>query len=120
MSHRKKHPAKFTPGQMILRCYAEQKGQLWQAFCIDLNLAAQGSSLHEVKHKLHDQIGEYLYDALSGEDRKYAAQLLSRKAPIKFFAKYYYIKTLCQAKIVHDGIRETFNEIVPLAPAYHA
>ena len=63
--------------ELILRCYGEKIGDTWQAFCIDLNLAAQGDSFPEVKAKLNQQIYSYVYDALVGEDKEYADQLLN-------------------------------------------
>lgn len=112
---RKHNIRQITPRQMILRCYAEQKGQVWQAFCLDINLAAQGSTLQEVKRKLHEQIEEYLFDALSGADRKYADQLLSRKAPASLWVRYYLFKSLHHARLAHHGIWDFFNEVMPLA-----
>jgi len=110
----------MEPRQLILRCYGEQKGSVWQAFCIDLNLAVQGNSFVEVRSKLHQQIASYLYDALEGPDKKYAAQLLSRKAPISFRAKYYFYKMVCNfhqaKKEAKNGICHIFNEIMPLTP----
>jgi hypothetical protein len=122
MKHRnkKKHQVpNFKPGQMVLRCFAEQKGAVWQAFCLDINLAVQGESLREVKSKLQGQIAEYLYDALAGEDRQYADQLLTRKAPASLWIKYYCTKTLSKVIDAHNGIREFFNEIMPLTVKHH-
>ena len=79
----------MNPRQLILRCYGEEKNDYWQAFCIDLNLAVQGESLDAVKTKLHAQICEYVTDALVGEDKAFADQLLSRKSPWKIQIKYY-------------------------------
>lgn len=116
--HKKKSDKKvqrqISPKQMILRCYAEKKDGVWQAFCLDLNLAVQGQSSQEVKRKMHEQIEMFLYDALEGEDRQYADQLLARKAPIGFWLKYYLYKTLNNATYAHNGIREFFNEVMPL------
>ncbi len=105
---------KLKPGQMVLRCFAEQKGTVWQAFCLDLNLAVQGDSRHKVKMKLQSQIAEYLHDALAGEDRQYADQLLTRRAPYGLWGKYYLLKTVPKVISAHNGIREFFNEIMPL------
>ncbi|OGU14587.1 MAG: hypothetical protein A2076_01640 [Geobacteraceae bacterium GWC2_53_11] len=109
----------MKPQNLILRCYAEQKGASWQAFCLDLNLAVQGSTRQEVKRKLHEQIGLYLYEALEGEDQAYAHQLLNRKAPIGFWMKYYLYKSLYHVKLAHDGIRELFNEVMPVSVSVH-
>lgn len=122
MKHRdkkKNKASKFKPGQMVLRCFAEQKGAVWQAFCLDINLAVQGESLHEVKLKLQNQIAEYLYDALAGEDRQYADQLLTRRAPASIWIRYYCLKAISQVINAHNGIREFFNEVMPLTVKYH-
>ena len=104
----------MNPKQMILRCYAEKKDGIWQAFCIDLNLAVQGETRDEVRAKLQRQIGSYLYDALEGEDKKYATQLLSRKAPIIFRAKYAFYKILINFYKANNGINHIFNETISL------
>ena len=39
--------------QLLLRCYAERVGDQWQAFCLDLSLAAQGDTFMEVKDNSH-------------------------------------------------------------------
>ncbi|MBW2739134.1 MAG: hypothetical protein JRE64_09880 [Deltaproteobacteria bacterium] len=106
----------MNPKQLILRCYAEKKDGIWQAFCIDLNLAVQGETRDEVRVKLQRQISSYLYDALEGEDKEYAPQLLSRKAPIGFRAKYAFYKILINFYKAKNGINHIFNEIIPLAP----
>ncbi len=106
----------MNPKQLILRCYAEKKDSIWQAFCIDLNLAVQGETRDEVRVKLQRQISSYLYDALEGEDKEYAAQLLSRKAPIVFRAKYAFYKILINFHKAKNGMNHIFNEIIPLAP----
>lgn len=76
--------------QLFLRCYAEKVGNQWQAFCLDLSLAAQGDTFAEVKDKLDAMVAEYAYDALVGEDREYAEQLLTRRAPLRDWLKYYW------------------------------
>jgi hypothetical protein len=58
--------------------------------CLDFNLAAQGDSFEEAKSKLEAMIADYVYDALAGEDKPYAAQLLARRAPLSFWLKYYF------------------------------
>lgn len=78
--------------QLLVRCYAERDGDKWFAVCIDFNLAAQANTAEEVKQDLESQILEYLYDALVGEDRAFAGQMLRRKAPLRYRAKYYLIK----------------------------
>jgi hypothetical protein len=99
--------------QITLRCYAENKARgLWVAVCIDLNLAVQGESYREVRKKLDKQIDDYLQDALVGEDSKYVTQLIPRRAPRKFFLKYYLIHLHF---FVWHRVRD-FLKVVPIQP----
>ncbi|MEQ1635869.1 MAG: DUF1902 domain-containing protein [Methylococcales bacterium] len=75
-----------------IKCYAEKQAGYWAAVCLDFNLAAQDDSLDEVKTKLEVMIRDFIYDALVGEDKPYAAQLLLRHAQLSFWAKYYLIR----------------------------
>lgn len=107
----------MKPKQLVLRCYGEQKGKYWQAFCLDLNLAVQAGSFEEVQKKMNEQISSYLYDALEGEDCEYADQLLNRKAPFYFWIKYYTYMALCKFHAAKDGIcsiHRLFNQVMPL------
>lgn len=118
--HNQERITTMKPVQLVLRCYGEKKGEVWQAFCIDLNLAAQGDSMRDVRGKLNSQIESYLYDALEGDDRKYADQLLNRKAPLAFRAKYYLYRVMCVAAAAKDGIKDhIFNVVMPLTIPHH-
>ncbi len=107
----------MSPRQLIIRCFAERKGAIWQAFCLEFNLAVQGGSFHEVRRKLHEQICLYLHDALEGDDRQYADQLLSRKAPLGIRAKYHGYRIINSFTAAKDGIGRIFNEVMPLTIA---
>ena len=102
---------------LILRCYGERNGDLWQTFCIDLNLATQGESFQEARDKLHDQIASYMQEALAGEDREYADQLLSRKSPLEFRLRYHFYSLLCYFDTARESICQIFNEVMPLTPS---
>ncbi len=98
--------------QLILKAYAKyEKGQ-WIAFCLDFDLVAQADSFEEAKTKLDNMVKEYVFDALVGEDREYAEQLLSRKAPLLEWIKYYFYMFV-HAK---DGLYHLFKEPLPLTP----
>ena len=109
----------MRPEDLILRCYGERKKDVWQAFCIDLNLAVQGKSAEEVKIKLSKQIESYLYDATVGEDREYAAQLLSRKSPLRFRVKYHFYKSLCKIDGAKKNICRILDLPMPMVPAHN-
>jgi hypothetical protein len=104
----------MNPKELIVKCYSEQDGVCWVAVCLDFNLAAQGDTFEEVKGKLEAMIAEYVYDALAGEDKHYAAQLLLRRAPLFFWLKYYFIKLKIA---VFHSTEHIFNETMPLIPA---
>lgn len=104
----------MKPDDLILRCYAEQENDVWVAVCLDFCLAAQGDSLVEVKTKLEAQIADYVYDALVGDDKEFAHQLLTRKAPLHFWARYYWLKL--KTSLFHTT-GAFFDEVMPLKPA---
>jgi hypothetical protein len=106
----------MKPSELILHCYAEQKGDQWQAFCLEFTLAAQGDSLTETKAKLENMIFEYVYDALAGEDKAFAEQLLSRRAPLRDWLKYNWYRLLNRAVGIH---KELFTSLVPVEPSSH-
>lgn len=98
---------------LLIRCYAEEeKTGLWVAVCLDFNLAAQADSYPEVKQKLESMISSYVTEALT-IDIEYADQLLSRKAPLSTWLKYYYIKT---SHFIHDNKHFAFYGILPMRP----
>jgi predicted RNase H-like HicB family nuclease len=104
----------MNPKQLIIKCYAEREGDVWGAHCLDFNLAAQGDSFEDAKTRLESMITEYVYDALVGEDRFYASQLLSRRAPLSAWLKYYLMKF---KNIIFHSANYTFDETMPLRPA---
>ncbi|SDY40245.1 hypothetical protein [Nitrosomonas sp. Nm33] len=106
----------MKPNDLLLRCYANKNGDQWQAFCIDFGLAAQGDSFDEVKGKLNLMVKEYLYDALYGEDKAFAEQLLKRKAPFKQIATYYFILAMKRFGIFKNGLHRLFKDPIPLVP----
>jgi hypothetical protein len=112
----KRMEGNMRPEDLLLRCYANKHNDQWQAFCIDLSLAAQGDDFPEVKRKLESMIAEYVYDALAGEDRDYAEQLLNRTAPFKQVATYHYYTLMYQIGVFKDGIHRLFKSPLPLIP----
>ena len=110
---------KIRAKDLMLRCYANKHGDQWQAFCIDLCLAVQGDNFPEVKQKLEQMMLEYVYDALAGEDREFADQLLSRKAPASQIFTYYWISAMHRIGIFRGGFHKLFKEPMPLVPQHH-
>ncbi len=110
----------MRPGQLVLRCYAERTEGFWQAYCLDFSLGCQGDSFEEVKGKLEAQIGEYVYDALVGEDRPHAAYLMKRRASIAHWLSYWRIWCLCRVAQIFGVVGTTehkrFKEVLPVVP----
>lgn len=76
---------------MRLRCYAKEEGDLFVAVCIDLSLAAQGSSIEEAKENLDSQILFYLKDVVENE-KDNLQYLVPRKAHWSQLLTYHYLK----------------------------
>jgi hypothetical protein len=110
----------MKPVQLFLRCYAEQlqDGQ-WQAFCLDLTLASQGDSFKEAQNKLNDMIKEYVFDALAGVDKEFSFELLRRRAPLKYWARFYQLVLLHKVGVMKNGVARLFCPPLPLEPAQY-
>jgi hypothetical protein len=104
--------------QLVIRCLLEGGGDQWQAFSLEFGLAAQAESAQEVRRKLESMIESYVRDALVGEDREHAYELLvRRKARWQIFARYYLAWAGTHiAKIGSAGT--TYREAVPLEPRH--
>ena len=63
-----------------LLCFAEGKEGDWEAICLDLDIAVQGSSYEEVSQLLNAAIATYFEDAMA-EDEATRKRLINRKAP---------------------------------------
>ena len=101
--------------KLIVNCYAEYKEYQWQAFCLDFTLAAQDDTFEGAKAKLESMIKEYVYDALVGEDKDYADQLLNRRSPFMEWVKYYLLQFKVKLWHAQDNL-QYFKETLPLTP----
>lgn len=63
-----------------LQCFAHGKGQVFEAICIDLDIAVSGTSFKEVYELLNNAIATYIDDAAK-EDEETARRLMTRRAP---------------------------------------
>jgi hypothetical protein len=109
---------RISPHRLVLHCYAEKQGNQWQAFCLDLTLAAQASSFEEVKRKLEHMILDYVQDALIGQDKAHVDALLNRRAPLAYWVKYYWLAFLCRIGSIHREFRRLFKEGLPLTVSH--
>jgi ferric iron reductase protein FhuF len=96
--------------ELVLKCYIDREEGSWVAVCLDFNLATQAESQHDAKQKLEAMIHSYVSEALTN-DREYADQLLTRKAPLSLWARYYFIALM---SLLHKDHRSTFSEVMPL------
>lgn len=106
----------MKPASLLLRVYGEKSEGQWSLVNLEFSLAAQADTLEEARSILESQIKEYLHDALVGQDRPYAAELLRRPAPAKYWIKYW----MSQAREVfsHSGSKEkAYREALPMVPA---
>ena len=72
-----------------VRIYGERHDGQWSLICLNFSLAVQDESLEEAKAKLNSQIASYVKAATVGVDSAHADYLLSRSAPLKYWAKFY-------------------------------
>jgi predicted RNase H-like HicB family nuclease len=106
----------LTPAEMVLRCYAKKEQGKWQAYCLDLCLAAQADTFEDAKRKLKEQIATYVYDAVAGPDQEHADYLLNRTAPLWFVLKYDAYVILQHVGGLGGNVRRVFKEVIPLIP----
>lgn len=110
----------MRPAKLVLRCYASFDDGQWSAVCVDLALAAQSDSCDEAIEKLGQQIRSYVSEALVGEDKAHAYELMTRKAPLSLRAKYHYAR-FCSFlnTCVHrsTNVPKSFISPLPLRPA---
>jgi predicted RNase H-like HicB family nuclease len=92
----------------VIRCVLEEADGQWHAYSLEFGLAAQADTEEEAKAKLGNMISSYLYDALAGEDREHAPELLRRRASPEVYAKYYVSKAAAGvASLFHRGRSRT-------------
>lgn len=109
----------MKPPNLVLRCYAVKKDGHWEAFCIDLCLAAQADSFKDAKRLLDAQIRSYITEALT-IDRDHAEALLTRRAPLKQVLTFKLYHLLSRLGVISDGIRKSFFEALPVNIDRHA
>lgn len=102
-------------GELVLPCYAEQESDgSWFAICLELNLYARGDNFQEARSKLNRLIRAYLQEAVS-KHADYISDLIPRRAPFYFWARYYLIKAL--SSIHRLASKQEFKLPLPVVPA---
>jgi hypothetical protein len=102
---------KLHATNLVMRCMAMQRKGYWVALCLDLDLAAQASTVEGAKKLLREQMRSYLEDAMT-IDTEHGAYLLKRRAPLRYLALYYAIKWFNHAKQ-----RLSYEAALPVMPA---
>lgn len=105
-----KHKA-IHPTELLVRCFAMRRDGYWVAICVDLDLTVQANTAAQARKLLKAQIASYVADAV-GVDSDHAQELLTRRAPLRYFALYYF------AKLVHASKRRmSYQAAMPMVPA---
>jgi len=105
-----------SPFRFVIRCVIERKGNQWQAFSLELGLAAQADTAAGARYKLEVMIRSYIEDAIFGEDHAQSYELLTRKGTWRVYILYY----LASATKFIRGVKgyATFRESLPLIPKH--
>jgi len=109
----------MKPCNIYLRCFAKKENTSWHAFCIDLNLSAEGDSLNEAREKLHSMIGYYVQEAFC-EDKDHIEDLFPRPSPFSYRFMYHALSLRIKLFTISKALNETFllyKDRLPLIPA---
>lgn len=89
---------------VTLRCYAYRSGRVWQAICVDLDIATFGDSLDEVRASLATCIEMHLeeVEALPIADRQH---LLKRRSP-------WYVRAKLALMMWLSGLRSNARRVL--------
>lgn len=101
---------------LFVSVYGERQHDQWTLMCLEYSLAVQAETLPEAKAKLDQQIRMYLTDALVGQDREHAVELLPRRAPLRYWLKFYWHFTMAQFRQARRT-RLAERETLPMVPA---
>ena len=61
-------------------CYLIERDGTWQALCVDYDIAVQGKSANDTRHKLGRAVRAYLADVMD-DAPEHREQLMGRGAP---------------------------------------
>jgi hypothetical protein len=92
-------------------CIAHGSGNEWQAICLDLDIAVQAQSLHDVTRILRESVASYIQEALQ-QDEPLRSQMLNRSVPFSVRAAWavrLFMATILRRRIDlnHEDNRET-------------
>ena len=105
--------AELKPKRLILRCYGYKFGNNpFVGVCIDLNIAVQAQTPHELKKKMNEAIKSYFETVFDTEDKLSIASLIFRRAPLRDIIFYYLIKIAFKIKQIPTYF--SFKEYIPV------
>jgi predicted RNase H-like HicB family nuclease len=98
----------------VLRCYAEGQDDGWEAICLDLDLAAQGSTFEHVYHEMTEAIGLYL-DTVAELPEAERRRLLYRPASLGVRLKFLWhaLRAVLHDDTKNPKLRAEFTTICP-------
>jgi len=107
----------ISPRRFVLRCYGQktEKGNL-VGVCLDLDIAVEAESIEELKRKMNQAFQTYLETVLDTDDTDSIPHLLTRRAPLKDWVLYYFIKSIHYIRRFPGNF--TFKEIIPFHLAH--
>jgi hypothetical protein len=79
----RRDPAQGRTSRELL-CVARHGDDLWEALCLDLDLAVQGRSFDEVRTLLDEAVNTYIGDANAEAEPARSRLLARRSAPCPF------------------------------------
>ncbi len=99
-----------------IRIYGERSNGQWTLVCLDFSLAVQDETLSAAKSKLGRQIESYVKEATEGIDSKHRDYLLSRGAPLHYWAKFYVFYAYKTVLAILDGPKNMGTHIASKRP----
>jgi|APSaa5957512576_1039674.scaffolds.fasta_scaffold156620_2 hypothetical protein len=104
--------ADISPNKFVLRCYGQRKeNNKWFGVCLDFNLAVEAESIDALKSKMREVVASYISVVMDTDDKSSIPELFSRKAPVKDWLIYYWIRTKKTIRNLPGNF--TFKEFIP-------
>lgn len=101
-----------TLGKIVFRGYAKKENNIWVAICIDLNIAAEGSTPEDAIQTCAELIAEYLAYVCKNYPKQ-VHKYIPRPAPKEFIEEYNH---LLGNKIIKPEQKKSKNEIWDFSP----
>lgn len=102
----------LEPSKLVLKCYGHptREGRYF-GVCLNLNVAVEAVSIEELQSKMSEAIISYIETVLDTVDKASVPELLCRRAPLRDWLIYYFIKAAGHIKKFPGNF--TFKEFIP-------